>query len=157
MTGKEGCSDCLKKVDALIANEKSPWSEDDREQLLTFEESFLDKLEPVVVEKEVEKVVEKEVEVNVLSEEDKAALAAYKKEQKDRLDAMKKEIQANAGEDKWPTEILDKMDRDTVERLHGSLKKEEVTDYSVMGGHYKAPEGIAPLYPAGVGIETKKE
>lgn len=149
---KKECPECLKKVDALIANEQSRFTEEDREVLMTFEEDFLDKLEPVVVEKEVEK----KVEVNALSDEDKAALAAYKKQQKERRDAIKKEIQDNTSEERWPMEVLDKFDDETLVRLHESVKKEEEeADYSVMGG-YRAAKGVDPLLPAGYG-ETKKE
>lgn len=146
------CPDCLKKIDALIANEQSPFVEDDRDLLLNFSLEQLEKLEPVIVEKEVEKTVE----VNVLSDEDKQALAAYKAEQKEKRDTMIKEIQANTSEETWPTEVLEKFDKDNLTRLHESVKKEEVTDYSVMGGG-PSPTGVAPLLPAGVESETKKE
>lgn len=141
------------KVDALIANEHSKWTEDDREFLLTVNEGQFDKLEPVIVEKPVEK----KVEVNVLSDEDKQALAAYKAEQKAKRDQMIKEIQTNTEEGTWPDEVLEKMDEDVLKRIHGSVNKEDThTDYSAYGGgRPPIQDNEEKLLPTGVS-ETDK-
>lgn len=145
------CAPCVKeKVDQLIANSKGHWTEDDREFLQTLNEAQLDKMKPI----EVEKVVEKEVKVNVMSDEDKQALAAYRAEQKIRKDKMIGEIQANTSKELWPDEVLNKMDEPTFKRVHESVVKEEVVDYSFGGipkGGSNAVEEILP--PTGVEIK----
>ena len=88
------CKPCIKAaIDNLIANGKGRFAEEDRTWLETLDEGQLKKLEPI------EKVVEKEVQVNALSDEDKAALAAYKKEQKERREQKIKEIQTNSSKE----------------------------------------------------------
>jgi hypothetical protein len=139
------CSPCIKKkVDDLIANSQGKYTEDDRGMLETLSEAILDKIAtPVTIEKE--KIVEKEVQVNALSDEDKSALAAYKKQLKDRRDQMIAEIQTNA-KDIWPVEKLNGMDDDTLERVLNSVGK-KVGDYSLNGSAYRkpAPSGPKPL------------
>jgi len=149
------CPKCLEKINALIANEQSKFVETDREWLLTQEEATLDKLEPVIVEKE--KVVEKTVEVNKLSPEDQAALAFGKRQMKERRDKLTKGILDNTEEGIWTEEVLNKMDEDTLEKVSKSIKKEEIVDYSLGGGGFSSnAEGEEALYPIGVEIETKK-
>ena len=155
------CSPCVKtKVDNLIANSQGKYTEDDREMLQALSEALLDKItEPVV--KEVEKEVIKEVQVNVLSKEDAAALAAYKRQLKEKRDRMIADIQANAKEI-WPEETLKAMDDNTLERVLLSVRKkeEEVVDYSLGGGAVPRPvrkNKVAPLYPVGMSVGTKKE
>jgi len=155
------CSPCVKtKVDNLIANSQGKYTEDDREMLQALSEALLDKItEPVV--KEVEKEVIKEVQVNVLSKEDAAALAAYKRQLKEKRDRMIADIQANAKEI-WPEETLKAMDDNTLERVLLSVRKkeEEVVDYSLGGGVIPRParkNKVAPLYPVGMSVGTKKE
>ena len=145
------CAPCIKtKVDALIANSKGRWTEDDREFLQTLEEGQLDKMAPV----EVEKVVEKEVQVNALSDEDKEALATYKSEQKAKRDKMIAEIQANTSKETWPDDVLNKMDKDVLVRVYNSVKKEE-EDYSLNGGNRRQvnTNSEAPLLPPGITAE----
>jgi len=131
MSEKKDCPNCLKKIDALIANEQSKFVEADRELLLTFDEATLDKLAPTEVE--VEKIVEKEVKVNELGPEDKAALAYGKKQLKARRDSMTKSIQDNTSKEVWPDTVLNSMEEDTLERVYNSTKKEDETDFSLQG------------------------
>jgi len=148
------CSPCVKKkVDDLIANSQGRWTEDDREFLQTLDEKKLDKLVPI--EKIVEK--EKEVQVNILSKEDQEALATYKKEKKEKREQIIKDIQANSSKELWPDVTLNGMDDDTLKRVFDSVKKEEVVDYSVSGGipNFKT-DGVEPLHPTGVEVETVK-
>lgn len=153
----EKCSPCIeKKVNDLIANSGGKWTEEDRESLLTLSEVVLDK----IAQPEVKEVT-KEVQVNVLSDEDRNALAAYKAEQKAKRDKMCAEIQANTSKELWPDATLKLMDDDTVKRLFDSVKKDEVVDYSVNGAgmpisNYSASSEVEPLYPSFVQIETKK-
>lgn len=58
----KGC--CPEKVEMLIQDENSKFVEADREWLLTQSEEVIEKLQPVIVEKEVIKEVIKEVSVN---------------------------------------------------------------------------------------------
>jgi len=155
------CSPCVKtKVDNLIANSQGKYTEDDREMLQSLSEALLDKIAVPTI-KEVEKVVTKEVQVNVLSAEDAAALAAYKRQLKEKRDKMIADIQANAKEI-WPEETLKGMDDNTLERVLLSVRKkeEEVVDYSLGAGPRPASprkNKVAPLYPVGMRTETKKE
>jgi len=137
------------KIDALIANSNGRWTECDRPFLEGLSEELLDKLTPIVIEKE------KVVEVNVLSEEDKALLENYKKELKARRDEMIREIQANTSKEQWPDEILSAMNDELLKRLHGSVVKEKVVDYSPLGGGaiQTNVSDFEPLYP--VGVENK--
>ena len=150
------CAPCIKtKVDALIANEAGKWTENDREFLQTLSEEQLDKFAPVI--KEVEKVVEKEVQVNALSDEDKQALATYKAEQKAKREKTIAEIQANSSKETWPDDVLNKMDNDMLKRVHQSVVKEEIVDYSLNGRNtiVENGSGPAPLLPPGVKAKTE--
>jgi len=154
MNAKSGCAACLEKVNALIANEQSKFTEEDREWLMNQEEAVLDKLAPVVVEKTVEKTVE----VNKLSPEDQADLAWARKQREERRDKMIKGIQDNTSKDIWPDDVLKKMDEVLLEKLYQSVKKEEVVDYSPIGAgglnaNTSGSGGI--LLPTGIEISDK--
>jgi len=144
------CTPCVeKKVNELITNSKGRWVESDREFLQTLTEEQLDKMAPQVIEKV------KEVQVNVLSDEDKAALAAYKAEQKEKKDRMIKEIQANTSVELWPDTELNALTDNQLKRLFDSVHKEkEEVDFSLYGAGMNVNSGnkeeIEPLYPAGV-------
>jgi hypothetical protein len=144
------CTPCIeKRVNELIANSQGKFTEDDREWLTSLDEVRLDKLVPTVIEKE------KVIEVNVLSDEDKTALADYKRQKKEARERLIQTITDNA-KDIWTVEILNEMDDDKLTRLSKSIKKEEVTDYSMNAPtNVSATSKIEPLYPAGFGI-TKK-
>ena len=129
MAENKECPECLEKINALIANKDSKFGEADRKLLLTFDAPTLDKLAPSVVE--VEKVVEKEVEVNVMSEDDKADIKWARDQRLARRNAMIKDIQDNTEKDTWSDDSFKTMTEDVLIKIHKSVKKDSVTDYSV--------------------------
>ena len=158
---------CEDLVNELITNERTKFTEEDKERLLTMEEAFLvklipDKVEEVVKEpianEEPEKVVEKEEvkeAVNTLSAEDQAALAYGRKQLKERRETMIKGIQNNAGE-AFPSTVLETYDEETLERIFKAVTKEEVADYSLKSSIKPlANNEQEPLYPGGIEIESK--
>lgn len=156
-TGKD-CPNCKAKVDALIANEKSPWKEANREWLLTQEESILDKLTPV----EVEKVVEKTVEVNKLTPEQTADLAFVANMRKEKKAKMVKDILDNTEQGTWDDATLTAMSEEVLAKVHKSVAKKveaEQVDYSMVPGftaQAKSDSG-GPLYMPGIEIESDKK
>ena len=155
---KNECPECLKKINAVIANKDSGFDETDREWLEVLSEAALDKaITPKVIEKEVEKIVEKEV--NVLSDEDKSALADYRKQLKEKRDSMIQSIQANTSKEAWPDAVLNEMKDDVLERIHNSVRKEDEVDYS-LGAPRKVQINECteePLYLTGQFVETAKK
>ena len=157
------CKPCIKKkVDALIAHESKRWTEEDREFLEGLEEARLDKMTPIVnevekiVEKEVEKIVEKEVQVNALTDDDKAALAFGKTQLKEQRETVVKGILANT-KDVWTEELLKSKDLEDLKRIRSSIKKEVVTDYSLLGGQSINVNDSkeTPLMPPNIKFVTK--
>jgi hypothetical protein len=142
------CPDVKKKVDELIANSQGKYTEDDREVLQTLSVPMLDKIaQPVTVEKtvEVEKIVEKEVQVNVLSDEDKAALEFGKNQLKEQRDTLTKNILTNS-KDVWTEELLVTKDLDDLKRISSMIKKEDIADYSPFGaGEIQTNAGDVPI------------
>ena len=136
------------KIDALIANSNGRWTECDRPFLEGLSEELLEKLTPIIVEKE------KIVQVNAISDEEKAMLEAYKQELKQRRHKMISEIQANTSKEQWPDEVLNEMKDDVLKRLHESVtKSQSQTDYSLVAGGFNVNTGssdVEPLYPIGV-------
>lgn len=160
MADKTACAPCVKKkVDDLIANSQGKYTEEHREMLETLDEVLLDKIaEPVIVEKE--KVVEKEkiVEVNVLSPENQEIIDDWKRQKKEKRDAVIKTIQDNLGKDTWTDDVLGTMKDDILEKVQTLIKKKEVVDYSFNGGTVLGVNESKeePLLPAGIVFETKK-
>jgi hypothetical protein len=154
---KNECPKCLDKINKLLANKESGFDETDRAWLEVLDEKALDKVITQKV-KEVEKIVEKTVEVNTLTDAQKAALAFGERQLAERRDGWLKGIQANT--DKvWTDEKLKGMDDDTLEGIYKSVKKEDVANYSIMGGggNFVAnADEVEPMAPAGVEFETKK-
>jgi hypothetical protein len=152
---RDGCKTCLEKVNALIANKESGFTEEDRPWLETLPESALDKVTPKVIEKVVEK--EKVIEVNKLTPEDKAALEFGKRQLKERREKWINAILTNSGKDVWKEEDLSKMDDTILERIYLTVNKkaEEIVDYSVMGFSKSDANKIQPLYPTGIKFENK--
>jgi hypothetical protein len=153
----EKCTPCIKKkVDALIANAKSGYTEDDRVVLETLSEAMLDKISnPVTVEKVVEKVVEKEVQVNMLSDDEKAALAYGQAQLKANREKLISGILANTEKGIWSEEILKAKDLDDLNRISAMStrsKKDEPADYSFNGGEPLEvnADSVPKLLPAGV-------
>ena len=153
------CAPCIKKkVDELIANSQGRWTEEDRVLLETYDEKMLDKLAPIIVEKE--KIVEKEVQVNALTDAQKAALAFGEKQLKERREQMISVIQVNTSKEIWPDAVLAVMEEDTLTRVFDSVKKakEELGDYSLNGegSNLQDNEGVEPMLPGGMEEEPKK-
>jgi hypothetical protein len=148
------CAPCIKeKVDALIANSQGRWTENDREFLQTLSEDQLEKMKPIEVVKEVEK----KVEVNKLTPQQEADLAFVANMRAERKRTMISEIQANTEQGTWTEEGLNKMDDDTLVRVHKSVQKKEthqVVDYSLGAGAPIINAGEEEiLTPAGIDIE----
>lgn len=147
------CAPCIKeKIDALIANNKSGWTEDDREALQNLSEAQLDKLKPTEIVKEVEKTVE----VNKLTPQQEADLAFVANMRAEKKREMISKIQANTSKEMWPDDVLSGMDETMLERVFKSVERKEV-DYTPMGG---APRTYAEgetelLLPTGVELEKK--
>jgi hypothetical protein len=123
------CAPCIKKkVEALIAHTSKKFAETDRAWLETFSEDQLDKMVPIVIEKEVTK------EVNVLTDDQKADLAYAAKQRKERSEKLIKGIQTNA-KDVWSDADLVKKDEGELEKIFFAINKVKVEefDYSVTG------------------------
>ena len=149
------CLPCIKqKVDALIIQGR--WTEDDRDFLQTFSETQLDRLAPIEVEKIIEKVVEKEVQVNVLSDEEKTAIAEYHRQKKEKHDAMIQTIQKNSKEGDWTVEELEGMNENMLAKIVALAERKEVVDYSLGGGSARGNNESkeAPMPPTGVKFIT---
>jgi hypothetical protein len=128
---KNECPKCLEKVNALIANEKSPYKEADREWLLSLNEDQLTKLSTPEV-KEVVKEVEKKVEVNKLTPEQEADLAFVANQRKERKGKMVKAILDNT-KDVWDEVSLNAMSEEVLEKVFKSVEKKETADFSLNG------------------------
>lgn len=156
----DNCTPCIKKkVDALIAHASKRYAEDDREWLESLSETQLDKLVPIVEEKE--KIVN---QGTPLTDAQKAALAFGERQLKLRREKMVKTIQDNAGKETWPDEVLAKYDDDTLERIFKSLAKEEtksndfeLNDFTLSGGQpiEVNAEEEEPMAPTGVVFKKK--
>jgi cation transport regulator ChaB len=155
MAEEAKCTPCVqKKVNDLLANEHGKFIEEDREWLESLSEVQLDKLTPTVLE------VEKIVEVNVLSEEDKAIIAGYKRQKEEARNVMVQTIQTNLGKDTWTDEVLSGMKDDVLEKVVGLINKkpEPIVDYSLSGAEgvqSKSAITEEPLAPTG--IKFKKQ
>lgn len=126
-TNQKPC--CPDKVNAIIANERMPFAECDREMLNAFSSEKLEEL--------VQKFEPKEVTVN--SEADllklipdgelKKSVEAGLKLNKEKREELTQKIKANS-KDVWADEDLAKMDVEMLEKLS---KTNVTADYSVNG------------------------
>ena len=175
---------CEKAVDALIANERSNFTADDKEWLLTQEATMIEKLtpqkvtEPTVLEKveEVSTAPTKEQIISTLSalkpEEFMAAMPAALREQTKQGLAIHaqhktklvKAILANTTEGVWEEDDLKKMTLETLSKIAKSTGKEEtveeIIDYTAMGGEPPVvanSQTVEHMLPTGVELEEKKE
>ena len=156
-------------VVSLINNERTRFTKADRAWLLELNESQLATLDPMEVETP-EVAVTREQAIEVLSEdfanidsvkelvsEDVAekieiGLTSYNA----KREALIKGIQANTSTEDWPTETLEAMETENLERIAKSVK---VVDYSAQGSTDSVPtpqnnsngDEIEPLFPMGVG------
>lgn len=148
---KEPCGGCMEKIVTIIQSNKTPYTEDHREWLLTQEEAFLDQLIPKepVKKKEPEKPapqVNKEQAIDVLKEsikkpedffnllpdEMKDSIKSGLTLHKEARQKMEKEIM-NHTTDVWTEDELKEMNFETLRKIHGSLSI-PVVDYSANGG-----------------------
>jgi len=168
---KEGTLCCEAKVDALIANKQTQWAADDREWLLTQEESVIDKLIPLEPEKPVEAPVVQVNKAEVIDEfkaglktiedytalmpaEMKATIDGGVKLYNEQREALVKGIMNNTAKDVWTKESLEAMEDVTLESIYKSIN---VADYSGQGiAANRAVDGEEKLLPVGVG-DTRKE
>ena len=151
----EKCTPCVeKRVNDLIANSQGKFVEADREWLEALSEDQLEKMKPTEITKEVTKEVIKEV--NVLSDEDKAALADYKRQLKETHDALVKEIQDNSEAGTWTPEELNAMNDSVLKRIAGILRKDAEVDYSVnsVQSIQSNASKERPLPPTGIRFKT---
>jgi len=170
---KPCCEDLVKE---LIANERTKFTDDDKETLLAMKEEFLTKLIPV--EPEVKKDdkqnelplinAEQALEVlretikttedfiKVVPEEMRDSLSSGLKLHNEKRASMVKDILDNTG-DTWNKEELEKMNFETLRKVHRSIP--EIADYTALGdnGRTVIKEGRKPLLPAGVEIEEPKK
>jgi hypothetical protein len=162
---KKPCGQCMEKVVTIINSNKTHFTADDREWLLTQDEAVLDKLLPKEPEKSVV-VANTEVKVpeitreqilQALSAEDRAAMAFGQKQLKAIRENQISVIQANTSKEIWPDATLNAMEDDTLERLFKSVKKEEneVVDYS-FGASQRSISNNAEadgLWPTGIEVK----
>lgn len=142
----EKCAPCIeKRVNALVDNKSTNFTETDREWLQTLSEEQLDRMIPVETPAPA---------VQTLSKDEKAALEYGKKLLAQRKADMTATITANTAEGVWPAEVLANMDDDMLERVYNSVKKEEVVvDYSLNRGTTRPTVNAVkeePLLPTGV-------
>ena len=163
----------IRRVDELISNERTRFTEEDKEWLLTQEEDILGKLEPM--EEQAADPVEDPEPPQVNVDQAIQVLKDHFQKPDDFIQIMPDEIQdqmrnglklhrekrqelinnilANSAKGVWTDEELKKMDTGFLEKLSSSVKPK--VDYSGMGptNHQQADDEI--LLPAGV--ETKSD
>lgn len=159
---------CEAKVDALIANKATKFTLQDREWLLTQEESVIDKLEPIVVQESKEPVVVNDAEVintfksTLKTIEDYTALMPEEMREQfnqgvklynEHRTGLVQSIMDNTEKGVWEESDLTAMETAQLEKIAKSVTK---TDYSGQGGSsIQGNAGETPLLPAGVVIENK--
>ncbi len=164
----EKCTACVKKkVDALIAHELTNFEERDREFLQGLTEEQLDRMTPktppAVNTAKSGKEEESKPAIQALSADDQAALAYGKKLLKEKKDRMIRGIQENTAKDLWPTELLNTMEEEMLEKVFASVQKKaeetpETYDYTVNGGQARLEVNATeeePLLPAGIELDKK--
>jgi len=161
---KKPCGQCMEKIVAIINSNKTHFTADDREWLLTQDEAVLDKLlpkepeKPVVANSEVRvPEVTREQILQALSAEDRAAMAFGQKQLKAIRENQISVIQANTSKEIWPDTTLNAMNDDTLERLFKSVKKEEneVVDYSFGASQRRISNNaeVDGLWPTGIEVK----
>jgi len=137
----------------LIAHVGTNFVEADKVWLETLSEEQLTKMVPKEVKKEVQTNA-----VEQLSAEDKSALEFGKQQLKAHRDGLVQKIVANTAEGVWDTATLNNMSNDTLERIANSIPVKEVpntTGVYINSGVSVNVSKEAPLYPAGIEMETK--
>ena len=156
---------CPDRVDELIANVLSKYTEDDKEWLLTQEADIVEKMFPIEPEKKEEAPQLNEDEKKQVIEDYKKTLPVVDTEVqaygKKRYDAdrekMSKSILANT-EDIYTEADFKEMSMDSLEKLYKSTLKDE-TDFSILGGNAERPKVNVneeePLFPTGIELEKE--
>ena len=164
---------CEAKVDALIANSVTQFTDVDKEWLNALEESQIDKLEPKAPAKEPEKKVEVNTEevvaafkstlktlddyVALMPEDMKASVASGVELYDKHREELVEKIQTNA-KDVYTEEDLNVMNVDQLEKTVKIMGNGKV-DYSAQSGGSTIQENsdnkVAPLLPPGVNGDTK--
>lgn len=166
------------KVDKLVANEATQYTEDDKSWLLEMSEDKLDKLVPVVNTKpEPKEGLTKEDAINALQEHLKnpeeflnllpsdmkeqmqSGLNLHKRHKKTLVDT----IINNTAEGTWEKDSLAGMDVEVLERIAKSVKPKcnhETGNYAALGNPPATPtvneQPDAFMPPAGIQIEENK-
>lgn len=149
-TVKDGCDACKEKIDALVANEASAFSKDDREWLETLEEEKLDKLAPKpekapqANEDPEKKGDDPEKDEPKLTLKDVATPDEYEayeygaRQLKADKAKMVEAITTNTAEGVWTEDELKAMPIGQLEKVYHTLPKKEdeevLVDYSGQGG-----------------------
>lgn len=157
----------MDKVSALVNNENTRFTKDDREWLLNLNEAQLTKLEPkeaeapeVTREQAIQALQEDLSDpdrlVEILPDTTKSHFQNGIKTYKEKRESLIKHIQTNTSKDTWPTEELEGMEMTTLERLAKSVNP---TDYSVNGSGPEITNNASEsegdlLLPAGVELES---
>lgn len=165
---------CEGKVDALIANEKTPFTAADKEKLMSLGEELIDKLvptEPTVSKTKVETPVVNEQEVidtfksTLKTVEDYTALMPDEVKRqfdsgmrlyKENRESLIKGITDNTG-DNFSKEMLEAMDDTALESIYKSVTP---ADYSGQGGTppvVNNGEEVELLLPIGVQVNNEKK
>lgn len=172
---KDPC--CPEKVDALIANEASPFTSDDKETLLTMSGEFLAKLEPKEVDTP-EKVETPQVNAEsarevlkgsidnsddllpLLSDDMQEQVKSGIKLHKENRTNLIKSIQENSTEGTWTAEDLEGMNTEMLAKVYKSVNG---VDYTALGINNeevvinKEDSEEEPMLPTGMGLEIKTQ
>ena len=169
---------CEDVVDALIANEKTPYNDKDKTWLLTLEEGQIAKLvqaekeedppeddaTPQLNAEQVKKIIKETFNTNeafmeLAPDEIRDQLNAGQALHKAQKEKMVKSIIANTDEGLWKEEALNAMDFEVLTKLHKSVSNNEGdVDYSLNAQEdgTAGGSGEKPLLPPGV-KEKEKE
>ena len=141
---KNECPSCAEKVNALIANTATAWTEEDRQVLEVMTEDQLDKLSvkpkaPVVNAAEPIKVTKEQAfaalginDPKEFEAQMRFGLSIYNAERTRITDA----IIANTKEGVWKKEDLDAMEFETLKKIASTVKADApVFDFSAMGAN----------------------
>ena len=159
---------CKEKVDALIANKGTHWTEDDREWLLSQDENAIDKMAPKQpagvqpIQVNAEEVLQEfkdglktpedflALMPEAMREQFKSGMTAYKANR----EALVKGIMDNA-KDAWTKDALEALSDATLESISKSIK--QPANYSGQGplAHSGNGQSDEKLLPPGIGV--KKE
>jgi len=160
------------KVTELINHKLTKFTEDNREWLETLEEGQLDTLfpnepeakkedPPQINAEQVKQVVrelfsKQEEYIDLMPENMRDSTRAGLKLHKEQREKMIKGVLDNV-KDVWTEDELKSMDANTLNKVFNSIKKEEITDYSLLGTGVSGGKGQTPLYPGGIEIEETKK